>query len=98
MAVMDRKNYMDMAQSLLVDSNTYKTITKNPTNELKNKLSQTLRGIKNQGGLSDHRYRKVCPTSAVAPKFCGLPKIHKIGTPSGPLFPVRGSITYGVAK
>ena len=59
MVVMDRKDIMDNAQSLLADTNTYKTITKDPTNKLKNKLSHTLRDIKNQGELSDYNYRKV---------------------------------------
>ena len=90
MVVMDREDYTGKAQSLLADTNTYKTITKNPTKKLKNKLSQTLKDIKNQGGLSDHIYRKVYPTSAVAPKFYDLPKLHKIGSPLRPLFPVGG--------
>ena len=67
------------------------------------KLSQILRDIKKQRGLSDYIYRKVHQTSAVAPKFYGLPKIHKTGTPLGPLFPVSSiqytdSISYWVAK
>ena len=32
------------------------------------------------------------------PKFYGLPKIHKVGTPLRPIVFSRGSITYGVAK
>ena len=98
MVVMDREDYSVKAQSLLADTNTYKTIIKDPTNKLKNKLSQTLKDIKNQGRLSDHSYRKVYPTSVVAPKFYNLPKIHKIGTPLRPTVSSRGSITYGVAK
>ena len=82
---MDREDYTDKALSLLADTNTYKTISKDPTTKLKNKLSQTLRDIKNQGGLSDHSYRKVYLTSAVAPKFYGLLKIHKGGIPLRPI-------------
>ena len=33
-----------------------------------------------------------------SPMFYGLPKIHKIGTPSGPLHPVGEQFTCGVAK
>ena len=33
--VMDMEDYMDKAQSLLADTNTYMTITKDPTNKLK---------------------------------------------------------------
>ena len=88
MVVMDREDHMDEAQSLPADTTTYKTITKDTTNKIKNKLSQTLRNIKNQRGLGDYNYRRVYPTSAVAPKFYGLPKIHKLGTLLGPMFPV----------
>ena len=41
---------------------------------------------------------KCIPTSAVALKFYGLPKIHNVGTPYRPIVSSRGSITYGVAK
>ena len=52
--VMDREDYMDKAQSLLANTTTYNTIIKDPTNKLKSKISQTLRDIRNQGGLSDY--------------------------------------------
>ena len=38
------------------------------------------------------------PTSYTAPKFYGLPKIHKTGTHLRPIAPSTGSVTYGVAK
>ena len=34
----------------------------------------------------------------IPPKFYGLPKIHKTGTPLRPIVSSRGSVTYGVAK
>ena len=43
-------------------------------------------------------YRTMYPTSCTAPKFYGLPKIHKTGTPLRPIVSSRGSVTYGVAK
>ena len=33
-----------------------------------------------------------------APKFYGLPKIHKLDTPLGPIVSSCGSVTYDVAK
>ena len=38
------------------------------------------------------------PTGAVAPKFYGLPKIHKRDIPLRPIVPGRGSINYEVVK
>ena len=81
MVIMDKQQYMDKATALLQDTNTYRTIPKDPTNKLKNKLIGILRDIKQTGGLKDTTYHKAYPTSAVPPKFYGLPKIHKVGTP-----------------
>ena len=75
-----------------------KSSTKTPTPQLKNKLINLLKGIKQSGGLSIQKYKQLYPTSAVSPKFYGLPKIHKTGTPLRPIVSSRGSITYGVAK
>ena len=90
MVVLDREDYKDNAHLLLSDTNTYRPITKHLTKKLKNKLAQRLKDIKNQGWLNDNKYRKVYPTSVVAPIFYGLPKIHKICNPSCPLSPVGG--------
>ena len=38
------------------------------------------------------------PHQCSPPKFYGLPKIHKTGTPLRPIVSSRGSITYGVTK
>ena len=38
------------------------------------------------------------PTGCTAPKFYGLPKIHKTDTLLRPIVSNRGSVTYGVAK
>ena len=86
MVVMNRQDYIDKVQQLLTDHNTYRPVNKYPTNRLKNKLTQSLRDIKAQGGLSDHKYRRLYPTSAVPPKFYGPPKYIKLAPSSGPLF------------
>ena len=80
MVIMDKQEYTDKAIWLLSDTNTYRTILKDPTNKLKNKLIAILKDIKQTHGLKDSTYYKVYPTSAVPPNFYGLPKIHKVGT------------------
>ena len=40
----------------------------------------------------------VAPTGAVPPKYYGLPKIHKQGTPLRPIISSRGSVSYETAK
>ena len=48
--------------------------------------------------MGEGLYRTMYPTSCLAPKFYGLPKIHKTVTPLRPVVSSRGSVTYGVAK
>ena len=81
MVIMDVKHYMEKALCLLGDSSTYRTIPKDPTKKLKIGI---LKDVKQTGGLKGSTYCRLYPTSAVPPKFYGLPKIHKGGTPSGP--------------
>ena len=57
-----------------------------------------MKKIKADGGLEDQLYKKMYPTGAVAPKFYGLPKIHKGDIPLRPIVSSRGSISYEVAK
>ena len=52
------------------------------------KLSQTLKDIKNQVGLSDHSYKKMYPNNAIAQNLMALPKYTKLVPPLGPLCPV----------
>ena len=98
MVIMDQQEYNNKAQALLQDTNTYKVLPKDPTPKLKNNLINLLKDIKQSGGFSIQKYKQLYPTSAVPPKFYGLPKIHKTGTPLRPIVSSRGSITYRVAK
>ena len=75
----------------------YRTINVDPTNKLKVKLILTLKGTRNQHAW-EGMYRTMYPTGCTAPKFYGLPKIHKTGTPLMPIVSSRGSVTYGVAN
>ena len=45
-----------------------------------------------------HQIQTVIPHQCSPPKFYGLPKIHKTGTPLRPIVSSRGSITYGITK
>ena len=98
MVIMDKEDYTNKAQTLLQGNNTYKVLKTDPTSQLKNKLINLLKDTKQTGGLSTNKYKQLYPTSVVPPKFYGLPKIHKVGTPLRPIVSSRGSITCGVAK
>ena len=97
MVVRDRKEYMEKVEGLLAQL-AYRTITADPTSKLKARLIQTLNRIKRDTNMEEGMYKVMYHTGCIPPKFCGLPKIHKIGTPLRPIVSRRGSVTYGVAK
>ena len=66
---MDKKDYPDEALSLLADSNTYRTIPKDPTNKLRNKLRGILKDIKQTDGPKGLNWPQMCLTSAVPQRF-----------------------------
>ena len=96
--IMDTSDYKSKAKTLLNDVKTYKTLKKDPTTKYSNTLVTKLQELKNEGALDDITYKRLYPTSAVIPKFYGLPKVHKTGAPLRPIVASRGSITYDVAR
>ena len=94
---MDRKDYIKKAEVLLAQL-VYRTIDKDPTKKFKARLITKCRTIKKDTRLDEDTYKIMYPISCIPPKFYGLPKIHKTGTPLRPIVSSRGSVTYGVAK
>ena len=97
MVIMDRQDYINKANHLL-NQNTYRSIAKDPSSSIKNKLIKIFKRVKNQTGLDSNTYKPMYPTGCVPTKFYGLPKIHKPDTPLRPIVSSCGSVTYGVAK
>ena len=89
MVIMDKQDYTNKALSFLSDTSTYKILNKDPTNRLKNKLIQTLKDIKQAGGLCDQKYRKIVPYKCCPSQVLCFPKIHKVGTPIRPIVSSR---------
>ena len=83
MVIMEKQDYTKKIKASLRDTNTYKVFNKDPMSRLKHKLIQTPKDIKQSGGISDSKYRKLYPTSVFPPKFYGSPKYTKLVPPSG---------------
>ena len=96
--VLNTADYNSKIQDLLKDTNTYKILKKDPTQVHKRQLTNILKEWKDQGRISDNLYHQLYPTSEMPPRFYGLPKIHKQGTPLRPIVSSIGSITYNVAR
>ena len=73
MVVTDRQDYINKA-NLLLNQNTYKVISKDPTNTIKNKLINILKTIKTKSGLGTNIYKSMYlqvvshPSSMVSPR------------------------------
>ena len=53
---------------------------------------------KPKGGINETTYKRLYPTGAGSPKFYGLPKVHKEGTPLRPIVSSTGAVTYSTSK
>ena len=97
LVVMNKTDYINKSEELL-NTSTYKRIPEDSTNRQKARLINILKKIKSEGGLSEEGYKKMYPTGAVSPKYYGLPKIHKVGTPLMHIISSIGTATYNTAK
>ena len=84
MVVMDKDDYNTKSEELL-QTPTYQILNTDPTSKHKKKLIALLKTIKAEGGISETTYKKLYPTGATAPKYYGLPKVHKKDTPLRPI-------------
>ena len=84
--------------ALLQDTNTYKVLPKDQPHSSKINSSPYSKTSNKQGDSAPKNTKNYIPPVQSPPKFYGLPKIHKAGTPLRPIVSSRGSITYGVAK
>ena len=97
MVVMDRDDYNKKAEELLHQP-AYRPIPNDPTNKYKTKLISLLKSIKTEGGINESTYKRLYPTGAGSPKFYGLPRVHKEGTPLRPIVSSIGVVTYSTSK
>ena len=95
--VMNKEEYIKKAEGLLL-TDTYRTISIDPTNKHKTKLVKLLKTIKAEGGISEAVYKRLYPTGAGVPKLYGLPKVHKEGIPLRPIVSSIGTASYETAK
>ena len=95
---MDSQKYIKKARALLEDTSIYRCIPTDATTKLRNRLINILKKIKTESEMDDNTYKKMYPTGASAPKFYGLPKIHKKEVPLRPIVSSIGCVTYGFAK
>ena len=105
LVVMDKSQYVDKCMVLLNDTKVYKPC-KDTTKKLHRDVQETLWQLNRDHGSSrlswwsKNYYNKLLPTgnSSPAPRFYGLPKIHKANCPMWPIVSACGTATYQLAK
>ena len=105
LVVMDKSQYIEKCMALLNDTKTYKPC-KDTTKKLHRDIQESLRKLNREYGSSrlydwsKIHYNQLLPTgnSSPAPRFYGLPKIHKANCPMHPIVSACGMATYQLAK
>ena len=105
LVVMDKNQYIEKCMDLLNDTKTYKPC-KDTTKKLHRDIQESLRKLNREHGSSrlhdwsKLHYNRLLPTgnSSPAPRFYGLPKIHKTNCPMHPIVSACGTATYQLAK
>ena len=97
MVVMDKEEYIDKAESLLVQL-AYRSIDWDPTSKIKATLVTTLRKIKMDTNIDEGTYKTMYLTSCMPPSFMVYLKSLKLVTPSGQLYQVGVQLPMGLLK
>ena len=94
---MDQQDYTHKMMQILNDKK-YKTLKRDPTVKIKNKIANTLKRLRNERQLDEKMCALLTPRYSSAPQMYGLPKVHKEGTPMRPIVSCIGSPSYNLAK
>ena len=105
LVVMDKSQYIDKCMALLNDNKVYKPC-KDTTKKLHRDIQESLQKLNREHRTSrlydwsKLYYNKFLPmgNSSPAPRFYGLPKIHKANCPIYPIVSACGTVTYQLAK
>ena len=82
---MSKSQYLSKAYDLLNDDNTYKVIRRDPTNVVQQKSNKIIQGLLHKEYIDKKQYKQLICHNGVSPRFYGLPKVHKNGTPLRPI-------------
>ena len=74
------------------------TLKRDPTESIKRECLKKLKSLKNRNIIDQSLYYKLKPTDSPAPRFYGLPKIHKQGIPIRPIVSYTGTPLYKISK
>ncbi len=92
--IMNKSEYINKANTLLKDTETYQPLDTDPSKTTVNRINQKLKQFKDKDKLNETTYYRFRPNDASSAKFYGLPKIHKDNIPLRTIVSLPGSLTY----
>ncbi|BHF81434.1 hypothetical protein SprV_0702456400 [Sparganum proliferum] len=96
--VVDKADYIQKANVLLEDRQAYLPCNDEPMRKLVTQLDKTLADMLTSKAINKSVRLAIKPVDAAAPRFYGLPKVHKAGVPLRPIVSLRGAPTFNLAK
>ena len=78
LVVLNTEDHKKRAEDLL-NQNTYRTLTTDPTMRLKNKMINLLKSIKSKGGITEELYKRLYLTGLGHPNSMGFQKYISLG-------------------
>jgi len=79
--MLKRKDYLEKINDILLDTNTYTIIKRDPINKMICNLRSSLTRWKNSNCISPAKYKALYRSEGILPRAYGLPKIHKPDIP-----------------
>lgn len=96
--IMSRNDYDDRLNSLICDQNTYQLVNKDPTLSFQNKNNDFIKTLYNIKAIDEKTKKDLTTYKSIAPKFYGLPKVHKSNYPLRPIVSFINAPTYKTSK
>lgn len=96
--VMNKNQYIQKTEELLVDDITYKPLNKDPTSSTQRTHNNLIKHIKESNEMDEITARKLTVYNSVPAKLYALPKVHKDNIPMRPIVSSINSTTYELSK
>ena len=93
-----KDEYQTKMAAILGDLCTYRRLKRDPTNILQNKNNSLVEKLFKLKIINETEKYKMTNKTSTAPRFYGLPKIHKDGTPLRPICSTINSPAIGLCK
>ena len=103
--ILGRTKYIEKCMNLLINTDQFRELEKDPTKRIETKLQNILRSLKNNKYLSEEDYEQIYPKSSRPGLLYETAKLHKLkendtveNLPLRPIISNEGTASYKTAK